>query len=132
MTKRTLLISGLFLLIAGCFGQTQPIAFSQSIPQESEAKNELKKRIVFENVSFDYDENVFSEISTAVIPATPLKNKDDKPDYVQSKATNFRLTYSGSKIDSAEISVFRVREYKDAFQLVPGYVESITKELFML
>jgi hypothetical protein len=101
-----------------------PVAAQNTTETTKNARNP-RKEISFENVSFDYDENWIAEVKSEIIPASPLENKDDKPDYVKSKTVNFKLTYSNAKYDdddAAEISVYKIEEYKNAFSPVPGYV----------
>ena len=128
--KIFLLIFSIFLVCINCskYCRNAGILMSNSSYQSS-GKVNYDKELAVKDVKFDFDKEVFSIIKSSVIAAAPLENKDDKPDYVQSKKVNFQIAYKNPKKPPAEISVYKIEEYKKAFALVPRYVEMM-KENF--
>ena len=128
--KIFLLIFSIFLVCINCskYSRNAGILTSDSSYQNS-GKVNYDKELSVKDVKFDFDKDVFFNVKSSVISAALLENKDDKPDYVQSRKVNFQIAYKNSKKTPAEISVYKIDEYKKAFALVPRYVEMM-KENF--
>ncbi len=97
---------------------------TQSLPQIN-SSGELS----IEDIKFEYDKSIFSDVKNSIVPASPLENKADKPDFLQSRYINFQLSYKNIKKSPAEISIFKVDEFKQAYTLEPQYVQIIEKSL---
>ncbi len=123
------------LLVSVGYSQhsSEKVVWADEISQQITAKFNLGKDLSVEDVKFDYDKKVFSGVKSAIVEASPLKYKDDKPDYVKSRNVHFSISYANSKKSPAEIAVYNIDEYKKAFSLDTNYVEmTITKSLFDL
>lgn len=112
----------------GCSQHSQNVFLStDNIGQKTSVKNNFSRELSIKDVKFDYDKKVFSDVKSSIIPATPLENKDDKPDYVQSRNVHFQIAYRNLKKSPASISVYNINEYKNAFKLKPDYVQNLAK-----
>ncbi len=122
------------LLVAVGYSQysSEKVVWADGISQQITAKFNSGKDLSVEDVKFDYDKKVFSGVKSAIVEASPLEYKDDKPDYVKSRNVHFSISYANSKKSPAEIAVYNIDEYKKAFSLDTNYVEIITESLLEL
>lgn len=129
--KIYLLIFIISVSLAGCSRHSQNTLATadNSEKQLSTDKVNFHKDLLIEDVKFDYDKNVFSDIKSSVVPASPLQSATDKPGFLQSRYINFQLSYKNIKKSPAEFSVFKVSEFKKAYFLEPHYVQIIEKSL---
>ncbi len=117
--KTFISIFAILFVSINCFQHFSAEIAGQQMSSKTTSGNDLS----IEDVSFDYDKKVFSDVKSSVVPGYPLEDKWQKPDNVQSRSIRFKLTYRNSKKSPAEISVYDRDEYKDAFALDLGYIE---------
>jgi hypothetical protein len=89
--------------------------------------NILKKEVVFENISFTYDTDLFSKVRSEIIQAQPLKDATHKPDSVYPQHINFTLASNSKNKSTSEISVYLVEEYKQAHSVEKHYVNIVAQ-----
>jgi|GEM_PF-2333798 len=89
--------------------------------------NVSKKEVVFENVSFLYESDLFSEIKSERVKAQPLADAEAKPDSVYPQHSRFVLSNNSKNKSTSEISVYLVEEYKQAYSIEKRYVNIVAQ-----
>jgi len=91
--------------------------------KETESAVEVTKAgiVSFENVSFAFDRNRFDGVDFFASPACVLVSDQYKPDPIGGRTLHFNPQYKDSD-EKAEIEVFKIQEYKDAFAKFPDYL----------
>jgi hypothetical protein len=95
---------------------------------EDEPQISADRRISFENVSFSLDQPLIRDVEYFATPECVLTSEDIKPDGIGGRTIRFNLRYSSTD-DEANISVFKIEDYKNAFAQFPQYVEHRDAEL---
>lgn len=89
--------------------------------------------IEYEGVGFTCDPALSSEVRAEVLPAAPLKDKDDKPDYVAPERVAFTFvgTQAARRAETffgpPHINVSRLEGFAEAHALDPSYAELLDK-----
>jgi hypothetical protein len=126
--KIAILIFSILFPLVNCSEFSQDVRVStDNVIHQTSAETNSGKELSIEDVKFDYDKKVFADVKSSIISASPLKSNRDKPDYVQSRNIHFQLTYKKAKKSPAEISVYEIDEYKNAFAPDPNYIQNLDK-----
>lgn len=100
-------------------------------PRDSKS-NITKKDVVFENVSFTYETDSFSEIKSEIVQAQPLIDEMDKGDYVNPRHINFSLRSVRTDIlqdFDAAIRIYPVEEFIQAYSVSKESVKGVKSEI---
>jgi hypothetical protein len=91
-----------------------------------------KKDVVFENVSFTYETDSFSEIKSEIVQAQPLIDEMHKPDYVNPRHINFSLRSVRTDIlqdFDAAIRIYPIEGLIQAYSVSKESVKGLKSEI---
>jgi hypothetical protein len=103
-------------------GTLEPKAESveETIPSEA--------AVAFEGVSFRYDPRVFGTVTKELVPEHKLEEPDHKPDYVAPEHVLFEFEF-GREYSKAQIAVYPLSEFPNAYSVSPDMVAYIKKDI---
>ncbi len=119
--------------------KVEPVKTAEYFQESQHAAENDKKGFSFENVSFIYDLDSFSDPKGEVVPALLMNDETSKPDgyhprYIEISLKSNLTKYSNDKQTNSfvTINVYPVEEYKQAFSVSEAYVKGLNHDFAKL